>query len=48
VSPTLLLASKLIPLVAFTALFVGICVWAFFRLKPDQVERMRLVPFQED
>ncbi|MBM3275266.1 MAG: hypothetical protein FJZ00_08935 [Candidatus Sericytochromatia bacterium] len=47
-SPALLLASKLIPLLTFSALFVGICLWAFFRLKPDQVERMRLVPFQED
>lgn len=41
-------ASKLISLAIFFPFFVGVCVWALFRLKPEAVERMRRVPFLED
>ncbi len=39
---------KVVPLVLFCALFVGISVWAQVRLKPEHVAHMARIPLRED
>ena len=41
-------ASKILALALFFPFFIGISIWALFRLSPATVERMRQLPFLED